>query len=77
MDYIIVYLATVVFLILGGHLAFTIGYRKGCLEGYLDGKAEVSNIVRGEPPDDMANEIEHFKAFRADTAERQGGPISR
>ncbi|MER2154775.1 MAG: hypothetical protein ABS917_11320 [Solibacillus sp.] len=59
--------------ILGSLLGFGVGH----IVGYLKGKAEVSNIVRGEPPDDMDNEIEHFKAFRADTAERQGGPISR
>lgn len=58
-------------------LGSLLGFGAGHIVGYLRGKAEVSNIVRGEPPDDMENEIEHFKAFRADIAERQGGPISR
>lgn len=47
----------------------TVGYFLGNIVGYLNGKAEVSHIMRGEPPD-MDNELEHFKAFRADIAER-------
>lgn len=73
MDIITIVALAVCYFILGTQMGFTYGHRKG----YFEGKAEVSNIVRGEPPDDMDNEIEHFKAFRADTAERQGGPISR
>lgn len=66
----LLFFITVLLVALTNHF---IGYRIG----YYEGKKEVSHILRGEPPDDMEDEIEHFKAFRADTAERQGGPISR